>query len=110
MPETRVVAVGVEGIYVDVNAEGHHEREQSEKTRSQSDLPGEEGEENLKARREKLIRVESEETQDHVREAKDTDQEEAEETEFRTERDQLSAKSRCFVGSEKPSALGSWRR
>ena len=38
--------------------------------------------EKLRARREKLIRAESEETQDYVREAKDMDQEEDEEMSF----------------------------
>ena len=28
MPETRVVSDGVEGVYVDLNGEGHHERVQ----------------------------------------------------------------------------------
>ena len=36
---------GVEGIYVDCNGEGHHEREQVENSRRQSDVSGEEGEE-----------------------------------------------------------------
>ena len=31
MPETRVVADGVEGIYVDLNGGGHHEREHVKK-------------------------------------------------------------------------------
>ena len=44
MPETRVVADGVEGIYVDLNGEGHQERGQVKNNRSQSDVPGEEGE------------------------------------------------------------------
>ena len=44
MPETRVVADVVEGIYVDLNGEGHHERVQVKSSRSQSDVPGEEGE------------------------------------------------------------------
>ena len=35
MPETRVVADGVEGIYVDLYGEGHHERVQVKSSRSQ---------------------------------------------------------------------------
>ena len=31
MPETRVVSDGVEGVYVDLNGECHHEREQVKK-------------------------------------------------------------------------------
>ena len=46
MREVRVVSDGVEGIYVDLDGEGHHERERVKKTsRRQSDVPGEEGEE-----------------------------------------------------------------
>ena len=44
MPETRVVADWVEGINVDLHGEGLYEREQVKKSRSQSDVPGEEGE------------------------------------------------------------------
>ena len=44
MPETGVVADGVEGIYVDLNGAGHQERGQVKNHRSQSDVPGEEGE------------------------------------------------------------------
>ena len=47
----------------------------------QSEAPGEEGEE-IKSAKRKIIRVESEETQDYVREASDMDQEEAEEISF----------------------------
>ena len=39
MPETRVVADGVEGFYVDLNGERHQEREQVRNYRSQSDAP-----------------------------------------------------------------------
>ena len=43
----------------------------------------------MKSPKRKIIRVESEETQDYVREAKSTNQEEA----FRTECDECSAKA-----------------
>ena len=81
MPETRVVSDGVEGINVDLNGECHHERWRVKNSRRQSDAPGEEGEEILSAKR-NVIWVESEETQDCVRKAKGTDQEEAEEMSF----------------------------
>ena len=81
MPETGIVADGVEGIFVDLNGEDHQERGQVKNHRSQSDVPGEQGEESKSPKR-KIIRVESEETQDYVREAKSTDQEEAEEMTF----------------------------
>ena len=51
MPETGVVADGVEGIYVDLDGEGHQERGQVKNHRSQSEVPGEEGEENKSPRR-----------------------------------------------------------
>ena len=53
----------------------------SVKFQNGSEAPGEEGEEVMSSKR-KVIRVESEETQDYVREAKDLGQEEAEETSF----------------------------
>ena len=80
MPETRVVADGVGGI-VDLNGKGHQERGQLKNHRSQSGVPGEEGED-VESPKRKVIRVESEETQDCVREAKSKDQEEAEELSF----------------------------
>ena len=81
MPETGVVADGVEGIYVDFNGEVRQERGQVKNHRSQSDAPGEEDEE-IESPKRQVIRVESEETQDYVRAAKDVDQEEAEELSF----------------------------
>ena len=50
-------------------------------SRRQSEAPGEEGEE-IKSAKRKIIRVESEETQDYVREANDMDRQEGEETSF----------------------------
>ena len=79
LPETRVVSDGVAGINVDLNGESHHEREQIKKKNPEVKVAcQEEKAKKSKARREKLIRVESEETQDYVREAKDTGQEETE--------------------------------
>ena len=79
--ETKVVSDGVEGVHVDFNGECHHERTQVNNTRKQSEAPGEEGEESKSWKR-KVIRVESEETQDCVCEANDMDQEEAEKKSF----------------------------
>ena len=87
--ETKVVSNGVEGVHVDPNGEGRHEREQVKKSRRQSEAPGEAGED-IKSPKRKRIRVESEETQGYVREANDMDQEE-DENKFCTERDQRSA-------------------
>ena len=43
--ETVIVADEVEGTYVDSNGEGHHGRGKVKNHRSQSGVPGEEGEE-----------------------------------------------------------------
>ena len=74
-PETGVASDGVEGINVGRRGEGHHLRASKNKSRRQRDAPGEESEEN-KSPKTKIIRVECEETQDYVREAKSTDHEE----------------------------------
>ena len=79
--ETKVASHGVEGINVDSNDEGRHEGVQVKNSRRQSEAPGEEGEE-MKSPKRKILRVESEETQDNVREANDMDQEEGEEISF----------------------------
>ena len=79
--ETKLVSHGVEGVNADPNGEGRHERVQVKTSRRQSEAPGEEGEE-VKSPIRKVIRVESEETQDYVRAAKDLNQEDAEETSF----------------------------
>ena len=70
--ETKVVSHGVEGVYVDSIGEGRHEREQVTNSRKQSEAPGEEGEE-IQSPKRKIIRVESEGTQECVREANDMD-------------------------------------
>ena len=71
---------------------------QEKSFRRKSDAPGEE----VKSPRRKVIRVESEDTQDCVTEAKDLDQEEAEEISFVPSA--LSVRNRC---SEK--TLSSWQ-
>ena len=50
---------GLEGVYVDLDGECHHERGQIKKTRRQIDTPGEEGEEIKSPKRRKIIQVES---------------------------------------------------
>ena len=62
-PETKVFWKGVEGVLGCPDGEGHHEQEQVKSSRRQSEAPGEEGEE-VKSPKRKVIRVESEETQD----------------------------------------------
>ena len=92
MPEEiRVVADGVEGIHVHLNCEGHQERGQVKHHRSQSDAPWEKGEE-IKSPKRKVIRAESEETQDYVRQAKGHGSGGSGRTELRAECDPCSAK------------------
>ena len=71
----------VEGVLADPNGEGHHERAQVKSSRRESQAPGEQDEE-VKSPKRKVIPVEAEETQDHVREAMDLSQVEAEEISF----------------------------
>ena len=70
-PKTTVLWNEVECAPVNPGGEGGHERAQAKSSRSEGEAPGEEGE-GVKS----PIRVESEETQDYVREAKDLSQEE----------------------------------
>ena len=80
---------GTEWVPEHPDGEGHHERVQVKSFRRKSDAPGEE----VKSPRRKVIRVESEDTQDYVTEAKDLDQEEAEEISFVPSA--LSVRNRC---------------
>ena len=63
------------------DGEGRHERVQVKSSRRESEAPGE-GSEEVKSPKRKVIRLESEETQDYVREANDLNQEESEEISF----------------------------
>ena len=81
VPETGIVADEVEDTFVDSNGAGHHGRGKVKNHRSQSFVPGKEGEE-IKIPKRKVIQVESEDTQDYVRDARSTDQEEVEELSF----------------------------
>ena len=111
MPETRIVTDGVEGVPVNPDGEGRHERVQANSSRRESEAPGEEGE-GVESSKRKVIRVESEETLDCVTEAKDLSQEEAEEISFVPSAVSVPQKpffrcdNRC---SEKPSVFGSLR-
>ena len=68
--KTKVLWNGVECIPGYPDGEGRHERVQVKSSRRESEAPGEEGEE-VKSPKRKVIRVESEETQDYVRDAND---------------------------------------
>ena len=59
--ETKVVSHRVEGVFVDPEGEGRHEKRQAKKSRRESEAPGEEREE-IKSPKRKVIRVESEDT------------------------------------------------
>ena len=71
----------MEGVLVNHDGEGRHERVQGKSSRREGEAPGEEGEE-VKSLKRKVIRVESQETQDYVRDAMDLSQEEVEEISF----------------------------
>ena len=70
-----------EGVPVNPDGEGHREQARAKSPRREREAPGEEGEE-AKAPKRKVIRVESEETQDYVKGAMDLSQEDAEEISF----------------------------
>ena len=79
--KTKVLWNGVESVPGYPDGEGRHERVQVKSSRRGNEAPGEGGEE-VKSPKRKVIRVESEETQDYVREANDLNQEESEEISF----------------------------
>ena len=96
-PHVIVLWSEVEGVPENPNSEGH---------------PGEEGEE-VKSPKRKVIRVDSEETQDHVREAMDLSQEEAEEISFVPSEISVPPKPvfGVTIGAvKKPSVFGSLHR
>ena len=80
MPEIIIVSDAVEGTFADLDGESRHEQVEAKLSRSGREILNE-GEENRSPKR-KVIQVESEETQDHVREAKGTEYEEEEERTF----------------------------
>ena len=71
--------------FVDLDGESHSEQVEAKLSRREREreAPSEEGEgEEIKSPKRKVIRVESEETQDYVKEAKSTEHEEEEEKGF----------------------------
>ena len=81
VPEIIIVSDAVEGTNVDLDGESRHEQSEANFSRRDGEVPGEEGEE-LTSPKRNVIRVETEETQDYVREAKSAEQEEVEERIF----------------------------
>ena len=82
MPEIIIVSVAVGSTKVDLDGKSHREHAEAKISRREREAPDEDGEEIKKVRKGKVIRVESEETQDHVREAKSAEQKELEERFF----------------------------
>ena len=66
---------------MDLDGKSHREHAEAKISRREREAPDEEGEE-IKSPKRKVIRVESEETQDYVREAKIAEQKELEERIF----------------------------
>ena len=82
MPKIIIVSDAVGSTKVDLDGKSHREHAEAKISRREREAPDEEGEEIKKVRKGKVIRVESEETQDYVREAKIAEQEEVEERFF----------------------------
>ena len=78
------------------DGEGHREQAQAKSSRGEREAPDEEGEE-VESPKRKVIRVESEGTQDYERESLDVSREEAEEIKFRPKRDQRPTKAYVSV-------------
>ena len=74
-----LVIVSMESTFVDLDGKSHREQAEAKSSRRESEAPGEEGED-VKSPKRKVIRVESEETQDFVRKGKSAEQEEMEES------------------------------
>ena len=81
VPEIIIVSVAVEGTFLDLDGESRREQVEAKLSRREREAPSEEGEE-IESPKRKVIRVESEETQDYVREAKSTEHKEEEERTF----------------------------
>ena len=75
VPEIIIVSDAVESTNKDLDGKSRCEQAEERCNRREREVPGEEGEE-VKSQKRKVIRVESEETQDYVREAKGAEQEE----------------------------------
>ena len=76
VPEIIIVSYAAEGTFVDLDGESHHEQVEAKLLRRGRAMLNE-GEE-IRSPKRKVTRVASEETQDYVREAKSTEQEEEE--------------------------------
>ena len=79
-PEIIIVSDAVEGTPVDLDGESRHEEVEAKLSRRGREMLNEGGE--IRSPKRKVIWVESEETQDYVREGKSTEHEEEEERTF----------------------------
>ena len=80
VPEINIVSDAVEGTPVDLDGESRHEQVEAKLSRREREMLNE-GEE-IRSPKRKVIRVESEETQDYVREEKITEFEEEKQRTF----------------------------
>ena len=91
MPEIIIVSDAVEGTLVNLDGESRREQVKAKRSRRGREILNE-GEESLSPKR-KVIRVESEETQDYVREEKSTEFEGRGREDSHTERGERSAEA-----------------
>ena len=112
VPEITIVSDAVEGTPVDLDGESRHEQAEAKLPRRGREMLNE-GEE-TRSPKGKVIRVESEETQDYLREGKSTENEEEEERTFVPSAISVPLNPFCDVATndaaKRPSAVGSWRR
>ena len=80
VPEIIIGSDAVEGTFVDLDGESRHEQVEAKLSRRGREMLNE-GEE-IRSPKQKVIRVESEETQDYVREGRSTEKEEEEKRTF----------------------------
>ena len=76
VPEIIIVSDAVEGTPVDLDGESRHEQVEAKLSRRGREMLNED--EEIRSPKRKVIRVESEETQDYVKEGRSTEQEEEE--------------------------------
>ena len=81
-PDVKVLWNEAEGVPANLDGESHHERAQAKSTRREREAPGEEGEEINNSPKSKVIRMETEEPQDCVRESSNLGRDEAQEISF----------------------------
>ena len=81
-PDVEVLWNEAEGVPANPDGESHHEGAQAKSTIREREAPGEEGEEINNSPKRKVFRMETEETQDFVRESLNLGRDEAQEISF----------------------------